>query len=57
MSSYSSEHNRGRYVASLSASISVGSAVGAGEELSFHLDRAETILALLTSSAQLLSSA
>jgi len=33
VSSYSSEHNRGRYVASLWASLALGSAVGAGEAL------------------------
>lgn len=33
VSSYSSEHNRGRYIASLWASLALGSAVGAGEAL------------------------
>jgi hypothetical protein len=35
VSSYSSESNRGRYIASLWASLALGSAVGAGEAL-FH---------------------
>jgi hypothetical protein len=33
MSGYSSEHNKGRYVASLWASLALGSAVGASEAL------------------------